>query len=599
MDANGGRRRLSQAYHESDDAGSVLETQEQELEQNAGVDMKWLRAFLDEIMGKDGQMDLFEFREMWKTVFEDRPMDAAAWRSTADMFNYIDADGSHAVTLSEIIDYLHFTARDVAQATRRPSGVKQWMWQVVGSNPSYEWLTDDDTLLSLGLGLWKALSQVMVVISIVVLMVESVPSMQPQDSDDLPGTTTTFTIETTCVSFFVLEFVMYLYSNPGQEIKLSDEELAEIKEKEDAAAAASDSRRATRRWSTVTEGGPEPTSGYRRAKWSLLLFDFDVWIDILSIVPYFVSRLTRSSAAAGLVAVRVTRILRVLRVLRSLRIARGRAPELCVALQKSLMSLIFLVLLIMIAMCLSAAFMFYIETAEEARFDTSIGRHGAWVRDADSDYRDAGQQLAFQSVPHSMWWALVTLTTVGFGDAYPNSIGGRVVASLTMLAGLVVVGYPITILTSTFQDMEKERQMQEDRKETCREFYHAILSLQRAHQREMQEDGESEDTSLGGGRDDEAAGAAGDAAAPAAPDSPEPAGIGDTSVHMPPIAPLSLREGTGHDQPTSIMRGSTVVERRKSVKVIAPVDGLEHVMAQLQRLEEFERRLTAIEEAVA
>jgi voltage-gated potassium channel Kch len=42
----------------------------------------------------------------------------------------------------------------------------------------------------------------------------------------------------------------------------------------------------------------------------------------------------------------------------------------------------------------------------------------------------------FTSIPQAMWWSVVTITTVGYGDMYPVTVGGRIVAAVTMFAGL-------------------------------------------------------------------------------------------------------------------------------------------------------------------
>ena len=48
----------------------------------------------------------------------------------------------------------------------------------------------------------------------------------------------------------------------------------------------------------------------------------------------------------------------------------------------------------------------------------------------------------FKSVFHALWWAIVTLTTVGYGDVYPITIGGRVFTSIVLLTGLGIVAVP-------------------------------------------------------------------------------------------------------------------------------------------------------------
>ena len=62
------------------------------------------------------------------------------------------------------------------------------------------------------------------------------------------------------------------------------------------------------------------------------------------------------------------------------------------------------------------------------------------------------QPLAFGTIPDAMWWAVVTLTTVGYGDVVPVTLGGRLVASVTMLMGLMMLALPIGIVATAFAE---------------------------------------------------------------------------------------------------------------------------------------------------
>jgi voltage-gated potassium channel len=58
----------------------------------------------------------------------------------------------------------------------------------------------------------------------------------------------------------------------------------------------------------------------------------------------------------------------------------------------------------------------------------------------------------FGSIPDAMWWAIVTLTTVGYGDVVPITLAGRVVASFTMVMGLMMLALPIGIVATAFAE---------------------------------------------------------------------------------------------------------------------------------------------------
>ncbi|MEI6714340.1 MAG: potassium channel family protein [Verrucomicrobiota bacterium] len=64
-----------------------------------------------------------------------------------------------------------------------------------------------------------------------------------------------------------------------------------------------------------------------------------------------------------------------------------------------------------------------------------LSKEGQWAKDT-----------LFTSVPQAMWWAIVTLTTVGYGDMYPVTLLGRLVAAVTMMCGLALFGMLMNII---------------------------------------------------------------------------------------------------------------------------------------------------------
>lgn len=63
-------------------------------------------------------------------------------------------------------------------------------------------------------------------------------------------------------------------------------------------------------------------------------------------------------------------------------------------------------------------------------------------------FEHEAQPKVFSSMPAAIWWAVVTLTTVAYGDMYPITFGGRVAATATMLFGIGIFALPTAILTS-------------------------------------------------------------------------------------------------------------------------------------------------------
>ncbi|BAX52513.1 Cyclic nucleotide-gated potassium channel [Photobacterium damselae subsp. piscicida] len=59
-----------------------------------------------------------------------------------------------------------------------------------------------------------------------------------------------------------------------------------------------------------------------------------------------------------------------------------------------------------------------------------------------------GPDNGFTSIPQSIYWAIVTITTVGYGDLVPHTVLGKAVASLTMLLGYSILAVPTDIITA-------------------------------------------------------------------------------------------------------------------------------------------------------
>ena len=68
------------------------------------------------------------------------------------------------------------------------------------------------------------------------------------------------------------------------------------------------------------------------------------------------------------------------------------------------------------------------------------------------------QPEKFGSIPQSMWWALVTLTTVGYGDVYPITSVGKLFGSISIILGIGTVALPAGIMASAFTEFTRRNQ---------------------------------------------------------------------------------------------------------------------------------------------
>ncbi len=69
----------------------------------------------------------------------------------------------------------------------------------------------------------------------------------------------------------------------------------------------------------------------------------------------------------------------------------------------------------------------------------------------------SAQPEAFGSIPAAVWWALETVTTVGYGDVTPKTLPGRVIGGLTMITGILMIALPVAIIGSSFTEVVRQR----------------------------------------------------------------------------------------------------------------------------------------------
>lgn len=171
------------------------------------------------------------------------------------------------------------------------------------------------------------------------------------------------------------------------------------------------------------------------------------WVDLISILPFYIGLLIQNDdqATGGLVLLRFFRLLRILRVLK---LSRRNVGLLAVfeALYESSEAIALLGFLVVIALMVFSTLMFYAEQLN-ARFDQTTDQ---WMREDDTI-------SPFQSIFHSMWWCIVTMTTVGYGDDVPVTVTGKLVGGATMIAGVFVLAFPTVILSTNFQEIHQAK----------------------------------------------------------------------------------------------------------------------------------------------
>lgn len=147
------------------------------------------------------------------------------------------------------------------------------------------------------------------------------------------------------------------------------------------------------------------------------IFSFYGVIDFLSTIPKYLSLILVGSH--NLAALRALRLLRVFRILKVTRYI-GESNRLLIALKSSRAKIAVFLLFVLILCIILGTIMYMIEGAENG----------------------------FTSIPRSVYWAIVTLTTVGYGDIAPGTPLGQLIASAIMILGYAIIAIPTGIVGS-------------------------------------------------------------------------------------------------------------------------------------------------------
>ena len=170
------------------------------------------------------------------------------------------------------------------------------------------------------------------------------------------------------------------------------------------------------------------------------IFSFYGMIDLISIIPTYLALFV--TGASYLLVIRLLRVLRIFRVLKLARYLSESAllmRALFMARRKILIFFSAVLVLSTIYGCL----MFVVE----------------------------GPHNGFTSIPKSIYWTIVTITTVGYGDITPHTVLGQIVATLSMLTGYAIIAVPTGIVTAELAT-EIQRRKSERLCQSCQKAGH-------------------------------------------------------------------------------------------------------------------------------
>ena len=199
-------------------------------------------------------------------------------------------------------------------------------------------------------------------------------------------------------------------------------------------------------------------------------------IDLAAIVPFWF-------AVAGLVSnnFSIILILRIIRVLLLSRLLSGkiaRALVMFAGVVRRMTNVLELFLIYLITgMVVFGPLIFF---AESGSWDSSQGQFTRLTVTGDVD--GSRETSPFTSIPDSFYWVIVTMSTLGYGDLYPTSPGGKVICSVCILSGVVMIAMPISILGTSFtKEYDDERLKLEGYAEDECEKRMAKLAMERLH----------------------------------------------------------------------------------------------------------------------
>jgi voltage-gated potassium channel len=148
-------------------------------------------------------------------------------------------------------------------------------------------------------------------------------------------------------------------------------------------------------------------------------------VDLLAILPSYVSLVF--TGAQSLMVIRALRLLRVFRVLKLVRFV-GEAAELRAALHASARKIIIFIGAVLTVALIVGTIIYLIE----------------------------GEESGFTSIPQAMYWAIVTMTTVGYGDIAPQTVWGKFLATVIMILGYGIIAVPTGIVSVEMHAASKQ-----------------------------------------------------------------------------------------------------------------------------------------------
>jgi len=161
--------------------------------------------------------------------------------------------------------------------------------------------------------------------------------------------------------------------------------------------------------------------------WKRYIFSFYGVIDLISILPIYLSFFVKQSKVLSII--RILRLLRIFRILDLVQFTQ-QANQLKKALKNSQTKIFVFIYFVLVLCVILGALMYMIEPHDKA----------------------------FTSIPRSIYWCIVTLTTVGYGDVVPTTTFGQIMASIIMILGYGIIAVPTGLVTSEYSRAYRKKE---------------------------------------------------------------------------------------------------------------------------------------------
>lgn len=173
-------------------------------------------------------------------------------------------------------------------------------------------------------------------------------------------------------------------------------------------------------------------------------FSFYGLIDLLSWVPLWITLILQEDSAHYLAMVRILRVLRVFRILKLMNLV-GDSNKLVRAMRDSSGKIFVFLFFILTLVTVAGSIMYIVEGSKNE---------------------------SFSSIPTSIYWAIITVTTVGFGDVYPITAIGKVITSIMVLVGYAIIAVPTGIVIGAINNPTEQAASGHSCPECSRDKHH-------------------------------------------------------------------------------------------------------------------------------